>query len=101
VRVSDIAKNLKLLLPNVTKLINELERLKILEKSTIPADKRVVLVKTTQSGEKYMQEVKTYLKHLAAEFSKIKQSDRKCMIETINKVSQAINRVCVENRRAG
>jgi DNA-binding MarR family transcriptional regulator len=97
-RVSGIARNLRLLFPNVTKLINELVNLKILEKSTLASDKRVVLVKTTESGEQYMQEIKFYLHRLAEEFSRISKSNRKCMIETITQVYKAINKVCDSDR---
>ena len=95
-RVTDIARALRLLLPNVTKLINEMVNLNILEKSTSTFDKRVVLVRTTEIGERYMKDIQFFRQNLAEELGYISESNIICMIETINKVNRAIKKVCEE-----
>lgn len=92
--VSDISKASGILLPNTTKLINELAELNIVKKITSASDKRVVLVRTTEVGEHYIQKyVLSFHKDLEREFSQISESDCKTMIETIKKVYQAMKKV--------
>lgn len=99
-RVSDISKASGLLLPNATKFINQLVELNIVDKFTSGSDKRVVLVRTTAMGEQYIQKyVLAFHKGLADEFSKIGESSRLTMIETIHQVCQAIRKVYENNRR--
>lgn len=94
-RISDINKALGFQLPNTTKFINELVELNILEKFTIASDKRVVLVRTTELGEKYLQEcILTFRRCLQDEFSQISESDCITMIDTISKVHQLLKQVC-------
>ena len=94
-RISDISKALGFKLPNTTKFINELVELNIIEKFTLDSDKRVVLVRTTEAGEKYLQEsVISFRKRLLDEFSIISESDCITMIKTINKVNQLIKQAC-------
>jgi DNA-binding MarR family transcriptional regulator len=95
-RITDIAKTLRLLLPNVTKLINEIVGLNILEKISSSSDKRVVLVRATAHGEKYMQYIRFFRQRFEEEIAGINKTDRKCMIVTINNVHKAIKRVCEE-----
>ncbi|MEN6519737.1 MAG: MarR family winged helix-turn-helix transcriptional regulator [Armatimonadota bacterium] len=93
-RISDISKVLGFLLPNTTKLINEMVELNIVEKYTMPSDKRVVLVRTTDVGEKYLKGcVLAFRKHLQEEFSKIDESDCMTMIETINKIHKILKQI--------
>jgi DNA-binding MarR family transcriptional regulator len=90
-RISDINKALGFQLPTTTKFINEMVELNIVEKFAMPADKRVVLVRTTEAGEKYLHEcVTSFRERLQDEFSKINESDCIAMIETIHKVHQSI-----------
>lgn len=93
-RVSDISKVSGLLLPNATKVINEMVDLNIVEKYTLPSDKRVVMVRTTELGEQYIDKyVFPFIEGLNKELSKINEVDSMIMIETINKVYQAIKAV--------
>ncbi len=93
-RVSDISRALGILLPNTTRFINELVELNIVEKFTPESDKRVVLVRTTDLGEEYIQKyVLSFHKHLEAELSAIGKSDCMTMIETIHKVHQAMKKI--------
>lgn len=96
-RITDINKSLQFLLPNTTRFINELLSLGLAEKSTLPTDKRVVLVHTTELGEQYI--VKYILKYnnrLQNEFEKIGESECITMIETIDKVYKAVKKIYQE-----
>jgi DNA-binding MarR family transcriptional regulator len=96
-RVSDISKVSGLLLPNTTKVINEMVELKILEKYTPDSDKRVVLVRATKLGEQYIQEYVLYfIEGLGKEFSRIDEIDCLIMLETIHKICQAMETVYKE-----
>ncbi len=91
--VSDIGKEAGLLLPNTTKVINELVELRIVEKTSSISDKRIVLVRATPIGEQYIEKyVLSFHKSLAREFSRISESDRITMVETIQKVYQAMEK---------
>ena len=92
--VSDISKAAGILLPNTTKLINELAELNVVKKITSTSDKRIVLVRTTELGELYIEKyVLSFHQELEKEFSQISESDCKIMIVTIQKVYQAMKRV--------
>ncbi|MDD3269041.1 MAG: hypothetical protein PHX14_06945 [Syntrophomonadaceae bacterium] len=96
-RVSDISKESGLLLPNTTKVINEMVELNILEKFTPDFDKRVVMVRATSLGEKYIQKyVLSFIEGLEKEFSKINEVECMIMIDTIYKVCEAIKTVYEE-----
>ena len=49
-RVSDVNTRLGITMPSVTKLVQELEQLKLLQKLPDPADKRVTLLTLTEEG---------------------------------------------------
>ncbi|OBR93315.1 MarR family transcriptional regulator [Clostridium autoethanogenum] len=93
-RVTDINKALDFLLPNTTKFINELVKLKVVEKFTSTIDKRVVLVHATKLGKQYIDSyIIKYQELLHQEFSTLDESDCRAMIETIHKVYGAIKKV--------
>lgn len=96
-RITDINKSLQFLLPNTTKCINELQKLGLVEKTTLPSDMRVVLVHTTELGEQYTEEyIKKYHNRLQEEFEKIGGADCIVMIEAINKIYDAVQKVYKE-----
>ncbi len=96
--VSDISKAAGILLPNTTKLINELAKLNVVERITSASDKRVVLVRATELGEQYIQKyVLSFHEHLEKEFSQISELDCKTMIETLQKVYKAMKKVYQDN----
>lgn len=93
-RITDISKDMGILLPNATKLIQELAALGTVEKFNSPSDKRVVLVHTTELGEEYIRRyVLNYHILLQQAFSELGESDCSTMIETIHKVYQAMKKV--------
>ncbi|MEA4848277.1 MAG: MarR family winged helix-turn-helix transcriptional regulator [Clostridiaceae bacterium] len=97
-RVSDINRSLGFRLPNTIRFINELVELNAVVKLTPASDKRVVLVRATELGEQYINNyVLKYQKLLEKEFSVLGESNRKTMIETINKVYKAMKKVYLDN----
>jgi len=100
-RITDIAKTSRLLLPNVTKLVNEIVSLNILEKISSASDKRGVLVRATGDGEQYMQYIQYLRQRFEEELAGINESDRQVMIATINRVHNAIKRACEEIKDKG
>lgn len=93
-RISDISKESGLLLPNTTKIINEMVELNILEKFTPASDKRVVLVRATRLGEQYIEKyVLSFIEGLEKEFSKINEIECMIMVDTIYKVYEAMKAV--------
>lgn len=58
VRVTDVSKLLNITSPNITKLLNELEEMQMITKSSCSHDKRAVLVELTELG---MENVKRYV----------------------------------------
>lgn len=96
-RVSDINKTLGFLLPNTTKYLGELNHLKIIEKTSLDSDKRVVLVRATELGEVYIQKfVVNIHERLENEFASISKNDLITMIGTIRKVYRAMKKVYQE-----
>lgn len=96
-RISDISKVSGLLLPNTTKVINEMVELNLVEKFTSDADRRVVLVRATELGKQYIQNYTLpVMEDLEREFSKIDQIDCLIMIDTMHKVYQAMKTVYSE-----
>lgn len=49
-RVSDVSENLNITMPSITKLVQELETMHLLEKYPDDEDKRVTLLKLTDNG---------------------------------------------------
>lgn len=49
-RVSDVSEGLNITMPSITKLIQELTAMKLVEKYSDPTDKRVALLKLTDQG---------------------------------------------------
>ena len=92
-RVSDINKTLGLKLPNTTRYIGELADLGIVEKNQSDADKRVVLVKATPLGEKYISELVLLSYKQIAEERSISDSDIEIMIDTIRKLYTAVKKI--------
>ena len=50
-RVSDVSEGLNITMPSITRLIQELESMEMLEKYPDGEDKRVTLLKLTEKGE--------------------------------------------------
>ncbi|MCI1956447.1 MAG: hypothetical protein LKJ21_08775, partial [Oscillospiraceae bacterium] len=98
-RVSDLNKALGFLLPNTTRYLGELSQLNVIEKTPSNSDKRVVMVKATELGEKYIRKfVVNVHKHLEKELASISEADCTVTAETIRKIYLAMKKVCREER---
>ena len=91
VRVSDISQYLNITTPSVTKLIQELEKMKALKKDSQKEDKRVSLVCLTDYGlelqEKY---VTNYHKEWADKLQDVTQDEEDTVIRVIKRLSETM-----------
>lgn len=93
VRVSDLSDELGLPRPSVTKTIKDMENLGFVEKKTTQTDGRVVIIKTTQSGKDLVDKyVDQYFGELSMELDDISDMEADNMIETIEKLYNAMTR---------
>ncbi len=98
-RVSDINKAMGCQLPNTTKAINEMAELNIVEKFALESDKRVVLIKTTELGEEYIQKyIVGFHKDFEKELTRFNKTDLLKMIDTVRDVSQTIQKIKSDQR---
>lgn len=93
VRVSDLSDELGLPRPSVTKTIKDMENLGFVEKKTTQTDGRVVIIKTTESGKDLVDKyVDRYFGELSMELDDISDIEADNMIETIEKLYNAMTR---------
>ncbi|MDA5836317.1 MarR family transcriptional regulator [Listeria monocytogenes] len=87
-RVSDIANKILITLPNITKLVNELETKGLVQKTPDKMDKRVILVKMTDEGYNLLD--KYYLKYkrkIAEQLEKVDSKKYELMIDSIKELN--------------
>ena len=86
VKVSDISDELKITMPSITKLINELEEMKVITKTPIKNDKRIASLSLTPLGENYYNTyVFQYHGWLANLLSELNDDDILTTYHTISK----------------
>ena len=92
--VSDVSSTLKITTPSVTKLINELEKNKIINKHNEHEDKRVVSLSLTNLGEEYYRFfVVDYHSKLADKIKHLDDNQCKITIDTIEEIYEAIKSI--------
>lgn len=85
VKVSDLAEALHLSRPGITRSLNKMEEIGLIEKNTNQEDRRVVYVSLTKKGEEiYYFYVDKYFKKLADRLSVYKDEDIQKMIEMVD-----------------
>src|SRR5690625_2414794 len=87
-RVSDIANKILITLPNITKLVNELETKGLVKKTPDKTDKRVIIVKMTDEGYNLLD--KYYLKYkrkIAEQLLKVDSKKYELMIDSIKELN--------------
>lgn len=101
-RVSDIANKILITLPNITKLVNELETMGFVIKTPEKTDKRVTLVKMTDEGFNLLD--KYYLKYkrkIAEQLEKVDSKKFELMVDSIKELNTvfktAVEQVNQEN----
>ncbi|CAK7056623.1 MAG: hypothetical protein DELT_01256 [Desulfovibrio sp.] len=92
VKVSDVSKKLRVTKPSITKLINELEKLSVVEKATDSKDKRIKLLTLTPLGEQYYDiYVYKYNLWLSEQLSDIHPHEVTTTIHTIKRIYHAVS----------
>lgn len=87
VKVSDVSDYLRVTRPSITKLIQELETLQVIEKFPDANDKRVVLLQLTDLGLQYYKfYVEQYQSWLYEKLKDIRPEDFQVTIGTIDRV---------------
>lgn len=93
-QVSSISADLKITMPSVTKLVFELEDMQLVRKSALDEDKRATVLTLTEKGNEYYQTyVRDYHGHLCDELSFLDNKDCETMINVINALYDAVERV--------
>lgn len=94
VKVTDVSKGLKITSPNITKLLNELEQLKMVQKNHSSIDRRVVLIELTNEGEETLNRcVKNYHAKLLDVIEEIGCENCEHAVKTIQKLSSEMKRI--------
>lgn len=92
-RVSDINAALGGLLPNTTKLLNELVPLGVVTKQSLETDRRVVLVQASPLGEQYIHDyIEKYNAAMLQAFWEIGENKCRAMMNTVAEVYHAIQK---------
>jgi DNA-binding MarR family transcriptional regulator len=98
-RVSDLSSGLDILLPNMTKLLKEMEGQQLVEKYRPPSDKRVVQIKMTSQGEQYFNDrVRPYRNQVLKELDNLETTDIETMIRTIHQIQDILHRVYADRK---
>ena len=91
VRVSDVSRELKVTMPSVTKLINELEKMDLIRKYSLKEDKRVTLLQLTHLGEEhYKKYVEEYHTKWAAGMPDVTEEEIRTVSRVIYKMKTAM-----------
>ena len=89
VKLSDIAKTLRVTLPAVTHKVNDLVDKNLVEKETSSKDLRVTNIKLTSVGKAYVESIKDeYYKPLKALSKHLGEEDTQTFIRILDKISQ-------------
>ena len=90
-RVSDVSKRLNVTTPSVTKLINDLEAMGVVEKYVTEDDKRVTLLRLTEKGDAYERHYVTeYHTEWARQLTDVTDTQAQNAIIVIQKLQRAM-----------
>lgn len=93
IRVSELSVALDMQLPNMTKLINEMSEVGLIQKVRSNQDKRAVFIQISEEGTDYFKNhVLVYRKQLQVEFEEFDEQDCYTMIQMIHKIQQKIHK---------
>lgn len=91
VKVSDVSKTLQVTKPSITKLINELEQLGVVQKNPDAGDKRIVWLQLTEVGLSYYNfYVQQYHDWLAVQLEGLEPEHLRITAQTIQQVSRIL-----------
>lgn len=89
--VSDISERMGLPRPGVTRTLNQMEKLGLIDKYDDPTDRRVIRIRPTErSMALYRKYVEEYMTGLSAKLNGLQEEKIRAMIDTIYAVSEAL-----------
>ncbi|BCR35547.1 MarR family winged helix-turn-helix transcriptional regulator [Mariniplasma anaerobium] len=89
VKLTDIAKTLKVTLPAVTHKVNDLVDKSYLEKVPSAKDLRVIFIRLTENGKKYVESIRDdYYKPIEQLAIHLGEEDSKNLLRIMNKISE-------------
>ena len=89
VKLTDISKRLKVTLPAVTHKVNDLVEKNYVEKVQSEKDLRVVYIRLTEEGKKYVESIRDdYYKPIEKLTKHIGEEDTKNFLRILNKISE-------------
>lgn len=89
VKLTDIAKTLKVTLPAVTHKVNDLVDKSYLEKVPSAKDLRVIFIRLTETGKKYVESIRDdYYKPIEQLAIHLGEEDSKNLLRIMNKISE-------------
>lgn len=87
-KLTDVAKTLRVTLPAVTHKVNDLVDKKYLEKETSAKDLRVTYIKLTQPGKEFVESIRDeYYQPLKALVDNLGEEDTKNLMRILDKIS--------------
>lgn len=90
-RVSDVSQGLNITMPSITRLVQELETMHLIEKYPAGEDKRVALLKLTEEGEACVQRyVYDFHSRWAQNLSDISNEEVQNAIRLIERLNQTM-----------
>lgn len=97
VKVTDISKRLKISSPNITKLVNELQKMNMVTKCPSLKDKRIVQVDLTERGKETLTHyVMNYHQHLDQLIEKVGAERCQLTIETMKEISKEMKQASIK-----
>lgn len=89
VKLTDIAKTLKVTLPAVTHKVNDLVDKNYLQKVPSAKDLRVIYIRLTENGKKYVESIRDdYYKPIEQLAIHLGEEDSKNLLRIMNKISE-------------
>lgn len=89
VKLTDVAKTLKVTLPAVTHKVNDLVKKNYLEKVPSEKDLRVIFIRLTENGKTYVESIREdYYKPIEQLARHLGEEDTKNLLRIMNKISE-------------
>ncbi|MBG9988357.1 MarR family transcriptional regulator [Aerococcaceae bacterium DSM 111176] len=89
-RIKDISEDLTIASPNVSALVNEMAKLNLVIRETLPEDKRVTFIIPTDEGRKLLETYYTSFHTQIIDSIDLKKSDVKQVISTLNHLKEVV-----------
>lgn len=89
-RIKDISEDLTIASPNVTALVNEMVKLNLVVRDTLPEDKRVTYIIATEEGRALLEAYYTNFHTQIIDSIDLKKSDVKQVISTLTHLKDVV-----------